>query len=58
MIGNDWDKELDIIWKSEGFKNFIKIINNETNEEEYLIMDEDTNEWKKISQDEYNKIKR
>lgn len=36
----------------------IKIINNKTNEEEYLIMDEDTNEWKKISQDEYNKIKR
>lgn len=36
----------------------IKIINNKTNEEEYLIMNEDTNEWKKISQDEYNKIKR
>jgi len=29
MIGNDWDKVLNIIWKSEGFKKFINIINNE-----------------------------
>lgn len=29
MIGNDWDNVLDIIWKSEGFKKFINIINNE-----------------------------
>lgn len=38
-------------------KQIIKITNNETNEEEYLIMDEDTNQWVKISQDEYNKIR-
>ena len=35
----------------------IKVINNKTNEEEYLIMNEDTNEWTKISQNEYNKIR-
>lgn len=29
MIGNDWDKELDIIWKSEGFNKFMKIIQTE-----------------------------
>ena len=29
MIGNDWDEKLDIIWKSDGFKKFISIINNE-----------------------------
>ena len=22
MIGNDWDEKLNIIWNSEGFKNF------------------------------------
>lgn len=38
-------------------KQIIKITNNETNEEEYLIMNEDTNQWVKISQDEYNKIR-
>ena len=29
MIGNDWDKELEIIWKSEGFNKFMKIIQRE-----------------------------
>lgn len=29
MIGNDWDSKLDIIWNSEGFKKFYKIIENE-----------------------------
>lgn len=29
MIGNDWDKELEIIWKSEGFNKFMKIIQTE-----------------------------
>lgn len=31
MIGNDWDKKLKIIWESEGFKKFYKIIENEYN---------------------------
>lgn len=31
MIGNDWDEKLNIIWKSEGFKKFYKIIENEYN---------------------------
>ena len=29
MIGNDWDEKLKIIWNSEGFKKFNKIIENE-----------------------------
>jgi len=29
MIGNDWDEKLNIVWKSDGFKKFINIINNE-----------------------------
>ena len=29
MIGNDWDQILNIIWKSEGFKKFMSIIDNE-----------------------------
>lgn len=29
MIGNDWDEKLKIIWNSEGYKNFYKIIENE-----------------------------
>lgn len=31
MIGNDWDNKLKIIWESEGFKKFYKIIENEYN---------------------------
>lgn len=29
MIGNDWDKKLDIIWNSPGFKKFIELIDEE-----------------------------
>ena len=29
MIGNDWDKKLEVIWNSEGFKKFYRIIENE-----------------------------
>lgn len=29
MIGNDWDEKLKIIWQSEGFKKFYKIIEHE-----------------------------
>lgn len=29
MIGNDWDKELSLIWNSEGFKKFYHLINLE-----------------------------
>jgi len=31
MIGNDWDEKLKIVWNSEGFKKFYKIIENEYN---------------------------
>lgn len=29
MIGNDWDKELEVIWNSDGFKKFYKSIMHE-----------------------------
>ena len=29
MIGNDWDKELSVIWNSEGFHKFLDVINHE-----------------------------
>lgn len=29
MIGNDWDKKLEVIWNSEGFKKFYRIIEKE-----------------------------
>lgn len=29
MIGNDWDNVLSVIWKSEGFKKFMRIIDDE-----------------------------
>lgn len=29
MIGNDWDEILKIVWKSEGFKKFYSIVENE-----------------------------
>ena len=31
MIGNDWDNKLELIWNSEGFKKFYRIIENEYN---------------------------
>ena len=31
MIGNDWDNKLEVIWNSEGFKKFYKLIENEYN---------------------------
>lgn len=31
MIGNDWDEKLSTIWKSEGYKKFYNIIENEYN---------------------------
>ena len=29
MIGNDWDEKLKIIWESEGFHKFMKIVDHE-----------------------------
>ncbi len=29
MIGNSWDEKLSVIWNSEGFKNFYRMIENE-----------------------------
>jgi len=29
QIGNSWDEKLKVIWESEGFKNFLEMINHE-----------------------------
>ena len=29
MTGNDWDEKLKNVWESDGFKRFIRVINNE-----------------------------
>ena len=29
MIGNDWDNELSVIWKSPGFKRFMEMVDHE-----------------------------
>ena len=29
MIGNDWDEKLKVIEESQGFKNFIELVNHE-----------------------------
>lgn len=29
MIGNDWDKTLEIVWNSEGFKKFMSLVEKE-----------------------------
>lgn len=29
MIGNDWDERLEVIWKSDGFKKFMDIVETE-----------------------------
>ena len=29
MIGNDWDEKLNIVWQSNGFKKFLKIVEHE-----------------------------
>ncbi len=31
MIGNDWDRKLKIIWESDGFKKFYRIVEEEYN---------------------------
>lgn len=38
-------------------QQIIEVTNNETNEISYLMMDDEGNEWKHITQTEYNKIR-
>ena len=35
----------------------IKVVNNKTGEEQFLVMDEDNNKWVEISQNDYDKIR-
>ena len=36
-------------------KQVIKVINNDTGEEQFLMMNDNENEWVEITQDDYNK---
>lgn len=38
-------------------KQIMEVINNETGEVSYLIMDDNDNGWRTITKDEYNKIR-
>ena len=38
-------------------KQIMEVINNETDEVSYLIMDDNDNGWRTITKDEYNKIR-
>lgn len=38
-------------------KQIMEVINNETGEVSYLIMDDNDNRWRTITKDEYNKIR-
>ena len=38
-------------------KQLIKAVDNKTNEEVYFILSDDDNEWHKITEEEYNKIR-
>ena len=55
MIGNDWDKVLNIIWNSEGYKKFIKIIDNEYKTK--TIFPEKTNIFNALKLTPYKNVK-
>lgn len=38
-------------------KQFIELTNEETNEVSYLILDDDSNEWKHITKEEHDKLR-
>ena len=38
-------------------KQVIKVINNDTGEEQFLMMNDNKNEWVEITQADYNKIR-
>ena len=38
-------------------KQVIKVINNDTGEEQFLMMNDNKNEWVETTQDDYNKIR-
>lgn len=38
-------------------KQIIELTNNETNEVSYLILDDDSKEWKHITEEKYNEIR-
>ena len=55
MVGNDWDKELEIIWKSEGFNKFMNVIKNEYNNK--IIYPQYDNIFEALKLTPYNKVK-
>lgn len=38
-------------------KQIMEVVNNETGEVSYLIMNDNDDEWRTITKDEYNKIR-
>lgn len=41
----------------KSIQQVLKTVNNKTGEINYLIMDEVDNEWKKLTEEEYNQIR-
>ncbi len=55
MIGNSWDKYLDIIWKSEGFKKFYEIVEKEYQTK--TIFPQKENVFRALQLTPYEKVK-
>lgn len=55
IIGNDWDEKLNIIWKSEGFKKFMTLINQEYQTK--TIFPEKSNVFNALKLTPYNNVK-
>lgn len=55
MINNDWDNLLENVWKSEGFKNFMKIIKKEY--ETHTCYPAYENIFNALKQTPYEKVK-
>lgn len=55
VIGNDWDKLLDNIWKSEGFERFMKIIKEQY--QKNTCFPEYKNIFNALKLTPYNKVK-
>jgi len=55
MIGNDWDHKLNVVWTSDGFKNFITLINNEYKNK--IIFPEKSNVFNALKLTPYKNVK-
>lgn len=55
MIGNDWDKVLESVWNSEGFKKFMKVVDTEY--KKHTCYPEYNNIFNALKQTPYSNIK-